>query len=229
MTSWLPLESNPEVFKEYVSKLEGPGDIEFHDLVAFEEWALELLPGPLLAVIFVLPLTTDMQRRYQDEGLLKKIQKEEETQGVWFLKQTVPNACGTVAMLHTLMNLRGVGGKHEFSEDGALGMLEKSMKGKSAIERAKVLEEEKSVESAHRSVEHSGVTQNVKEDVIEHFITFLPIGDKLYELDGRLDGPVCHGTTNPSTFLKDLSPIISQIMAYDCKAHNFSALAVCDK
>eukprot|EP01056_Protomagalhaensia_sp_Gyna25_P002130 Protomagalhaensia_sp_Gyna_25__2129@NODE_2150_length_1257_cov_572_340722_g1776_i0_p1_GENE_NODE_2150_length_1257_cov_572_340722_g1776_i0NODE_2150_length_1257_cov_572_340722_g1776_i0_p1_ORF_typecomplete_len228_score51_40Peptidase_C12/PF01088_21/1_9e51Josephin/PF02099_17/0_00038DUF3386/PF11866_8/0_036_NODE_2150_length_1257_cov_572_340722_g1776_i074757 len=227
MTSWLPLESNPDVFKQYVEKLEGPTDLEFHDLVAFEDWALDLLPGPLLAVIFVLPLTTEMLRRYQDEGLKSKIQNE--TEGVWFVRQTVPNACGTVAVLHTLMNLRGVDGKHNFSAEGALGTLEKAMKGKTAVERAQVLEKEKSVENVHRSMEHSGVTVNVKEDVIEHFIAFVPIKGQLYELDGRLDGPMCHGATTADTFLKDLSQVISQIMAYDSNTHNFSALAVCDK
>ena len=40
---WLPIESNPAVMDEYTHRLGLPASFTFHDVVATEEWALEMV------------------------------------------------------------------------------------------------------------------------------------------------------------------------------------------
>ena len=47
--TWLPLESNPDVMNDYVSKMGlDLSKIQFHDVMSTEEWALEMIPRPVL-------------------------------------------------------------------------------------------------------------------------------------------------------------------------------------
>ena len=47
--SWLPLESNPDVMNDYVSKMGlDVSKIQFHDVMSTEDWALEMIPRPVL-------------------------------------------------------------------------------------------------------------------------------------------------------------------------------------
>lgn len=54
--SWLPLESNPDVMNDYVSKMGlDVSKIQFHDVMSTEDWALEMIPRPVLGT-YVHPL-----------------------------------------------------------------------------------------------------------------------------------------------------------------------------
>eukprot|EP01055_Gregarina_sp_Pseudo9_P005578 Gregarina_sp_Pseudo_9__5577@NODE_750_length_2271_cov_35_691756_g706_i0_p3_GENE_NODE_750_length_2271_cov_35_691756_g706_i0NODE_750_length_2271_cov_35_691756_g706_i0_p3_ORF_typecomplete_len241_score57_00Peptidase_C12/PF01088_21/3_6e55_NODE_750_length_2271_cov_35_691756_g706_i015162238 len=230
VSNWLPLESNPEVFQEYVASLRGPSNIQIVDLWAFEDWAYETLPKPVLAVIFVFPLTTEFRKRYVDPEFEKSVMPAPEAEGkIWFTRQTIPNACGTIALLHVLMNISTHHTKYGFDPQGPLGKLREGLEHKNPSERAKALESETSLEAAHHSVESKGATQPPSEEPVEHFVAFLELGGTLYELDGRMAGPISHGPSSPETFLQDAAKVICALMDLDKQTFNFSALAVCEK
>eukprot|EP01053_Blabericola_migrator_P000715 Blabericola_migrator_1__714@NODE_1177_length_5203_cov_152_764213_g800_i0_p2_GENE_NODE_1177_length_5203_cov_152_764213_g800_i0NODE_1177_length_5203_cov_152_764213_g800_i0_p2_ORF_typecomplete_len236_score54_95Peptidase_C12/PF01088_21/2_3e51_NODE_1177_length_5203_cov_152_764213_g800_i04301137 len=232
MGKWIPIESNPEVFQQYIAKLKGPNNLQVVDLLAFEDWAFDVLPKPVLAVILNFPLTKAMLKRYDDNGeLQKKILKPEEALDVWFAKQTVPNACGTMALLHTLMNLRKrEDSKYDFDPTGPIAAMYEKMKEKDPDQRAQLLETEKDLEDAHHEMESAGVTAAPDSgEVIGHFSAFLICGSKLYELDGRLDGPICHGPSSEETFLNDTAAVVQSLMKFDPETYDFAALAVCHK
>ena len=47
--TWLPLESNPDVMNDYVGKMGlDLTKISFHDVMSTEDWALEMIPRPVL-------------------------------------------------------------------------------------------------------------------------------------------------------------------------------------
>jgi ubiquitin carboxyl-terminal hydrolase L3 len=69
-----------------------------------------MVPQPIKALILVFPYTeiTKSAARKAEEERIKK-EKEEGTSEVdptvIFIKQTIGNACGTMALLHALMNV----------------------------------------------------------------------------------------------------------------------------
>ena len=47
--TWLPLESNPDVMNDYVGKMGlDLSKVQFHDVMSTEDWALEMIPRPVL-------------------------------------------------------------------------------------------------------------------------------------------------------------------------------------
>lgn len=72
--NWMPLESNPEVMNPFAAGI-GANiwrlilslgiNIEqfcFHDLLGFEEWAFEMIPKPVLGVVFNLPFKPEYDK-----------------------------------------------------------------------------------------------------------------------------------------------------------------------
>jgi hypothetical protein len=64
--NWLPLESNPEVMITYLNKFGLKDGIEFHDLLALDDWALEMVPRPVLGALMIYPIKphTEEHNRY---------------------------------------------------------------------------------------------------------------------------------------------------------------------
>lgn len=53
----LPLESNPDVINRYLEKLGFPVTLlAATDVMSTEEWALEMVPRPVAAVLMVYPI-----------------------------------------------------------------------------------------------------------------------------------------------------------------------------
>ena len=53
---WFPLESNPTVMNEYVKRMGCPDTFSFCDVYSTEEWALAMVPRPVLAVVMLFPI-----------------------------------------------------------------------------------------------------------------------------------------------------------------------------
>ena len=57
-----------------------------------------MIPQPIVAVIMLYPLT-DVQEEYH-----RKEQVSPMPENVWFIQQRITNACGTIGLLHALLN-----------------------------------------------------------------------------------------------------------------------------
>ncbi|KAF4715687.1 hypothetical protein FOZ62_000130, partial [Perkinsus olseni] len=51
---WLPLEANPEVMTDYARSLGLPSFLHFTDVLSVEDWAIEMVPQPVLAAVRVV-------------------------------------------------------------------------------------------------------------------------------------------------------------------------------
>lgn len=139
---WVPLESNPEVLTKFGHKLGLSSLLSFYDV-----WSLELLdmvPSPRYAVILLFPLTKKM---LSCEDVEEANFENDVCKQPYFCKQTIGNACGTIAVIHAALNAT----KKGFPlKDGSFlhGFADKTIH-MSASERAQMLQEDNSLDAVH--------------------------------------------------------------------------------
>lgn len=102
---WLPLESNPDVLTSFGRALGLPDTVTFCDV-----WSLDLLdmvPSPRYAILLLFPLTERTLRVIDTSSSAQSSSTSTSataTSQPFFCKQTIGNACGTIALLHAALN-----------------------------------------------------------------------------------------------------------------------------
>lgn len=139
---------------------------------------------------------------------------------LFFMKQNIANACGTIALIHAAANA-GV----ELSTDGTLQSFITKCQGKTSEESAVLLGEETVFSAAHEEVAQAGLTP-VVENVIYHFIALVNHKGTLYELDGRKSFPISHGPVTEDNFAQDCARVCREFMARDPEDVNFNIMAL---
>lgn len=186
---WLPLESNPEVLNEFAAKLRTSGSYAFHDVYGFDAELLAMVPRPCVAVLLLFPHD---EMKAAKAAQLERLRAEgyAPEPGVFFMKQYVGNACGTIACMHALANndflIAPESELAAFLRDNALLKPE---------ERGDNLARAQFVSAATSESAQGGQTAapEVGSDVDHHFIAFVSHNNHLYELDGAKPYPINHG------------------------------------
>ncbi|CAJ1943282.1 unnamed protein product [Sphenostylis stenocarpa] len=222
---WLPLEANPDVMNQAISLLLFPyhsakcfnhsfnydlEEAECCDVFGLDEELLEMVPKPVLAVLFLYPITAKTEE--------ERMQQENEKSKVYFMKQTVGNACGTIGLLHALGNITS---EVKLVEGSFFDKFFKSTASMDPLQRAVFLENDKDMEVAHSVAASAGDTV-ASDNVDTHFICF---ACQLYELDGRKLGPISHGACSPITLLKDSAKVIQSMIQKNPDSLNFNVVA----
>ncbi|KAK7161897.1 hypothetical protein R3I94_004532 [Phoxinus phoxinus] len=214
---WKPMEINPEMLNKVLSKLGVGSSWRFVDVLGLEDESLSGVPSPCCAMMLLFPLTQ------QHEDFRSK-QSVEDTKLVYFLKQTVVNSCGTVGLVHAVANNQD---SIDFDNNSTLKKFLKATSGMSAAERAKELEQNKDIQETHDAVANEGECRPEADEVNFHFITFVNVNGQLYELDGRIDGPVSHGPTKPESLVMDAARVCREFTEREKGEVRFSAVALC--
>ncbi|XP_059275885.1 ubiquitin carboxyl-terminal hydrolase 3-like isoform X1 [Lycium ferocissimum] len=218
---WLPLEANPDVMNQFIWGLGVPPDeAECYDVYGLEEELLEMVPKPVLAVLFLFPLTPQIEAERVKEDSQTKVQ--DPTSTVYFMKQTVGNACGTIGLLHAIGNITS---EIKLDEGSFFDKFYKSTARMDPMERASFLENDREMEVAHSVAATAGDTE-AREDVEDHFICFTCVDGQLYELDGDRSGPISHGASTPSSLLQDAAKVIQRMMQKIPDSMNFNVIAI---
>ena len=55
-----------------------------------------------------------------------------------------------------------------------------------------------------------------KDDDVFHFVAYVPIKGRLYELDGLQEGPLDHGSCDQQDWLKSVRPVLEKRMNRYC-------------
>ena len=230
MPTWFPLESNPELMSKYIADLGASEGLRIEEVLSVEPWALEMVPGPVHAVLFLYPLS-EAQRKHEQENPVPALEATSDpTSGApFFMKQTVGNACGTVALLHSLANIERVAGgaartgtwlstflssTATLAPDGIADYIAQgeASDALAAVHTAAALSEDNATEASM--------------DVETHFIAFVSAGGVLYELDGRKPGPTPHGECPPSELLPKAVEAIKGFIARDPNELRFTITAM---
>ena len=70
--------------------------------------------------------------------------------------------------------------------------------------------------------------QMSKKDDAYHFVAYIPINGRLYELDGLRDGPLDHGSCDQKDWLKSVKPVVQKrINRYKVKENNIANFIAC--
>ena len=226
---WFPLESNPQLINGYIQKLGFDTSLyEFCDVFSTEDWALDMIPQPVAAVLLLYPLTEKIIENEGEETVASDTIQDQ----VWFIKQRIGNACGTIGLLHALMNAPEA--IRIFDSDSWMSKFAENCPIPLApVAKAEHLEGDKKIAKLHddatSSESNSTSRGNIDDKVETHFIALVHVNGKLYELDGRKDGPILHGDTTQMALLKDSCEVIKKFMARDPSEARFAITALAPK
>lgn len=212
------MEINPEMLNKMMEKL-GVGGNCFVDVLGLEEDQLSAVPKPCCALMLLFPLT-------QQHQSFRKQQADKVAAGseVYFLKQTVGNSCGTIALLHAVGNNKD---SMTFNDGSALKKFLDDTAGMSIDERAKHFEENQAIKEAHNDIAAQGQCRPEADKVNFHFIAFANVNGHLFEFDGKMEGAVDHGTTKDESFVTDAAKVCRGFMEREEGEVRFSAVALC--
>eukprot|EP00743_Colponemidia_sp_Colp-15_P002546 GILK01002760.1.p1 GENE.GILK01002760.1~~GILK01002760.1.p1 ORF type:complete len:238 (+),score=27.44 GILK01002760.1:39-716(+) len=217
-SDWPALESNPEVLTSFMHDLGLAKSWGFTDIFGLDEELLSMVPQPVLAVIFLFQDTTT-----HAESNTAPI--TEPSTGI-FIQQTAElgNACGTIAVLHAILN-----NPSSISPDSILANFAGQLNLLTASQRAQALHANEAIKSKHSSYAQEGQTATVADNEVEyHFVCFTNLNGTLTEWDGLKRAPVSHGSTTPETLLVDTARIIKQeYLARNPDSVQFAMMALC--
>lgn len=172
-------------------------DLEFYDVYSLDDpELLAHIPRPAYALLVIIPLT----KAWDDERKAEDANKEDYTGHgdkepvIWF-KQTIGNACGSIGVLHSVIN----GPAAKFILPGSdFEKIRRDAIPLKIAERAQMLYDSQPFEDAHASVANIGDTVPPQlgygVHAGQHFVSFVKADDgHLWELEGNRKGPIDRG------------------------------------
>lgn len=174
---WLQLESSAQVLTEYGHELGMPQQWEFIEMPSLDlsvsQAVLERSFESTKAIIMIAPISVldrmipVNQPAYPDKDLI-------------FIKQTIDNACGAIALFHVLLNTDStsiISGIAELDTAAARGL---------------AVENNQQLLAIHQKYCNEGSTDvpDLDADTDLHFIVFIAKGCSIYCMDGRRDTPL---------------------------------------
>ncbi|XP_030382416.1 ubiquitin carboxyl-terminal hydrolase isozyme L5 [Scaptodrosophila lebanonensis] len=214
--SWCLIESDPGVFTELISGFGCVGaQVE-------EIWSLETFSHlePIHGLIFLF-------KWVQDDVVTGVVAPERSD--IFFAKQVINNACATQAILSLLLNL-----KHEDIQLGeTLTNFKQFCQQFDPYTRGLALSNATKIRDVHNSFARPTLfelemKQPCREEDIYHFVGYMPINGRLFELDGLQEGPIDLGEIGSARSWVDVvRPIIeARIQRYSAGEIHFNLMAL---
>ncbi|KJA22710.1 hypothetical protein HYPSUDRAFT_54802 [Hypholoma sublateritium FD-334 SS-4] len=182
------LENNPDVMNPLAARLGLSPALAFHDIYSLTEPdLLALVPRPAHALLVTIPMTPAWRRAREEEDAGKGDYEDVGDDPVLWFQQTIEHACGSIGLLHCVLN--GTPAAH-ILPDSELARIRKDALPKTMVPRARVLEESEFYEAAHRDAAQQGQS-DVPPVEHNHFVAFVKGTDgHLWELEGSRKGPL---------------------------------------
>ncbi|KAK9805650.1 hypothetical protein WJX72_010011 [[Myrmecia] bisecta] len=226
---WLPLESNPDVLNEFAAKLGfDTSQYAFCDVYGLDEELLALVPQPVLAVLLLFPITSKSEAAKQAEEARIQAEGQAVSSNVYFMKQTISNACGTIGVLHAIGNNQD---KCTLAPGAFLERFFSDTASMTPEARGRYLEDPPvdapDIDKAHKAAAQEGdTTPPALDEVVDlHFVALVHQSGCLFELDGRKAFPINHGPSTPDTLFKDAIAVVRKFMS-TTDSVNFNLIAL---
>ena len=233
-SSWLPLESNPQMFTTFSRRIGLSTEWSFIDVFSFDNDTLLSIPRPVAAVILLFPCTDSLYaaRAVQKKNLLQAHASgnlSPAAKSALHIEQVASfgNACGSIAAIHALSNadLSLLAGPLAQFKESTSHLF-------TARERGNVLVASDihglSDESATDNVAQTECPENGDTYLGHHYCCFVGIGGHIVELDGTKVVPVDHGRIpNDSDLLKETARVVREVfMSVEPDRIDFSLMAL---
>lgn len=202
-----------------------PDKWSMQDVWSLDEDCLNTIQRPVLAVILLFPCT-EQYYKFRDQQF-DEIQKKGQTISpkLYYMKQIVQNACGTVALIHSIAN-----SKDQINLlDGHLKTFLKESEDLDPIKRGELLEKCEGIMNLHKEIAQGGHTETPEPEahVDYHFVAFTHVDGCIYELDGRKQFPINHGPISaPELLLEDSVKICKSYIERQPDLVQFSIVAL---
>jgi len=216
--NWCLIESDPGVFTELIQKF-GVTGLQVEELWSLDKENFAELK-PVYGLVFLFKWSPD-------NDPAGSVVQDSRLDEIFFARQVINNACATQAIMSVLMNIEDSGVSlgttlQEFKE--FCGALDSETKGLALSNSDQI-----------RSVHNSFARQTLfefdskkadKDDDVFHFVSFVPINGRIYELDGLKSGPVDHGPAGED-WTDAVRPVIeARMMKYTQGEIHFNLMAV---
>ncbi|CAG9761809.1 unnamed protein product [Ceutorhynchus assimilis] len=228
--SLLPLESNPDVMNKFIHLLGVPEKWTIVDVYGLDAETLAWVPRPVLALILLFPYNKKLLDYVEGEAEEIKKKGQVVADDLFYMKQYIPNACGSIALIHCIAN----NAEKVELKDGPFKKILEDSKNLSPEAKGEMLSnidtnsEAYKLITAHQELAMEGQTEaNPNDKVNHHFVAFVHKGGNIYELDGRKEFPINHGPTTDDTFLEDASNVCKKFIQRDLEDINFTIMALC--
>ncbi|KAI6144894.1 hypothetical protein BKA82DRAFT_16161 [Pisolithus tinctorius] len=226
---WIPLESNPEW--AYAAGL-NKSQAHFEDVYGLDDVLLAMVTPGAKAVCLCFPCTRTIDNKIKEEA--SEIGRIVDPTVFW-MKQTIPNACGTMALIHALSN-----SDVTLIPESPLAKFIDECKDKTPLERSALLATTPLFASIHSSAATAGQTDASTADMETnlHFTAFVRapapsaraherknVEWRLIELDGRREGPIDRGKCDD--LLKDAARFVNAFYVAHTNSVQLSMVALC--
>jgi ubiquitin carboxyl-terminal hydrolase L3 len=203
--NWPPLESDPEIFTNYMSKLGLGNDYKFDEVFSLDDEVVSMFQesNPFAVIV-----------NYERSIVPKKISSD-TTNVPFFMLQNgkLDNACGVIAALHSVGNNLN---KIKLDEDSILSSFFTENKNKSPEEISISLQSNTKFQDCHKDYSNQGQSNlcSNQNEVKNHFVSFVLINGNIVELDGVIGKPlVIEKNVNENELLVKVVKEIKQRLA----------------
>ncbi|XP_076168823.1 ubiquitin carboxyl-terminal hydrolase calypso isoform X2 [Ptiloglossa arizonensis] len=190
---WLELESDPGLFTLLLEDF-GVKGVQVEEIYDLQK----SLEGPVYGFIFLFRWIEERRSRRkvveQDESFVKD---EEIVNSIFFAQQVVPNSCATHALLSVLLNCPNI------HLGTTLSRLKMHTSGMCPENKGWAIGNTPELACAHnshampqakrRQDKNTGVSTGRFTGEAFHFVSYVPINGRLFELDGLKPYPMDHG------------------------------------
>lgn len=164
----------------------------------------------------------------KDDEPAGEVVQDNRLEKIFFAKQVIQNACATQAILSVLLNVN-----HPDIELGStLGDFKDFTMSFDAYNKGLAMSNASQIRTVHNSFSRQTLfeldnSKNNKDEDVFHFISYLPVDGRLYELDGLKEGPIDLGAIGDKNWLDVVRPVIEKrIQKYSEGEIHFNLMAI---